>query len=234
MTTLIFAIVYIVVVVQVSNLCTTIFLHRSLAHRSIKLKPVAAGFMEIWLSLHSGIQPREWVAVHRKHHAFPDQEGDPHSPHVEGLMKVLLGNVYFYKREAKNPATIARYTRDLKVSNLERWVTRHGTAGLIVGIALAALLLGPLAGVIAFVVQGVLYIFLNSVINSVCHYIGYKNFDNTATNIKFVAWLTAGEGLHNNHHHRPSSAKLAMKPLEFDPAWPVIWLLKQFRLAEVG
>ena len=233
MATLIFSVLYVVIVVQISNLCTTIYLHRSMAHRSVKLKPAASVFMQIWLWLHSGINPREWVAVHRKHHAFPDQEGDPHSPHVEGLFKVLLGNVYFYKREAKNPATIDRYTRDIERTAMERYITSRGTLGVLVGIVLAAVLLGPLAGVIAYVVQGLLYIFLNSVVNSVCHYIGYKNYDNTATNLKLVAWLTAGEGLHNNHHHRPSAAKLAMKPREFDPAWPVIRLLRLFRLAEV-
>lgn len=231
--TLLYSIFYVALVVQISNLCTTIYLHRSLAHRSIKLKPLASGFMQIWLWLHSGIHPREWVAVHRKHHAFPDQEGDPHSPHLEGLYKVLLANVYFYRREANNPATISRYTRDMPETWMEKYITRRGTLGLVVGAALAALLLGPLAGVAAFVVQAVVYIFLNSVINSVCHYIGYRNFDNTATNLKMVAWLTAGEGLHNNHHHRPSAVKLSMRRLEFDPAWPVIWMLKTLRLAEI-
>lgn len=225
--------VYMAVIVQVSNLCTTVCLHRSLTHRALKLNPVVSGAMEIWLWLHTGINPREWVAVHRKHHAFSDIDGDPHSPKLEGLWKILVANAYLYKKEAANPETLERYTRDMPVTWMERYVVRHGYKGLFAGLAIAVVLVGPIAGPIAFVLQALIYVFLNGIINGVCHVIGYRNFDNGATNLRWVAWITAGEGLHNNHHQYPSSAKLSLRRSEFDPAWPLIRLLRAFRLAEV-
>ena len=230
--TLLFAAIYVAVVVQISNLCTTIYLHRFLTHSGLRLKPVVSVSMQFWIWFHTGIKPREWVAVHRKHHQFSDEHGDPHSPRLEGLWKVLLANTYLYQKEAGNAETVSRYTRDIKETWIERHITRHGNIGIVLGIALAVLLLGPLAGVLAFAVQAVLYLILNGMINGACHVLGYRNFDNTATNIRWVALLTAGEGLHNNHHHSPSSAKLSLRRSEIDPAWPVIRLLQFLRLAE--
>jgi stearoyl-CoA desaturase (delta-9 desaturase) len=91
---------------------------------------------------------------------------------------------------------------------------------------------GPVIGVATFIVQGASYIGMNAVINGACHAIGYKNFQNTATNLRLVAWLSSGEGLHNNHHQYPASSKLSMKRGEFDPAWPVIRVLQAFSLAQ--
>ena len=230
--TLLFAAIYVAVAVQISNLCTTIYLHRFLAHSGLKLKPVVSVSMQFWLWFHTGIKPRQWVAVHRKHHQFSDEHGDPHSPRLEGLWKVLLANTYLYQKEAGNTETVSRYTRDIAETRMERHVTRHGNIGIVLGVLLAVLLLGPLAGVLAFLVQAALYLILNGMINGACHVLGYRNFDNTATNIRWVALLTAGEGLHNNHHHSPSSAKLSLRRSEIDPAWPVIRLLQFLRLAE--
>lgn len=231
--TVVWMILYILVVVQISNLCTTILLHRSLAHRSVRLKPVVAFLMELWLWLHAGIYSREWVAVHRKHHAFSDVEGDPHSPKLEGLLKVLFANAYLYRREARNPETVQRYTRDMPQTLPERWLFRRGTLGVLIGVVAAMLMLGWVVGPVAYIIQGSLYILLNGMINSICHQIGYRNFDNEATNLRWIAWLTAGEGLHNNHHHAPASPKLSSRRSEIDPAWLVIQLLRFLRLAEV-
>lgn len=231
--TVVWMIVYVLVVVQISNLCTTILLHRSLAHKSIRLKPLVAFFMEGWLWLHAGIHSREWVAVHRKHHAFSDVEGDPHSPKLEGLLKVLFANAFLYRKEASKPETLERYTRDLPYTWSERFIFRRGTIGVLIGVLAAMLLLGWVAGLIAFIVQAVTYILLNGMINSICHQIGYRNFDNEATNLRWIAWLTAGEGLHNNHHHAPASPKLSARRSEIDPAWLVIQILRVLRLAEV-
>ena len=84
---------------------------------------------------------------------------------------------------------------------------------------------------IAFVNAG-FYILLNSMINSVCHKVGYRNFDNKATNLQWVAMITAGEGLHNNHHEFPMSATMRARRSEFDPAWPIIRVLEKLGLAE--
>ena len=228
-----YAAIYVAVVVQISNLCTTIYLHRYMAHHALKLHPSVAMGMQFWLWLHTAIDPREWVAVHRKHHRFPDEHGDPHSPKLEGLWKVLMTNAFLYRKEAANPETVARYTRDIRTNRFEDFIHRQGYLGLLLGVLAAGVLLGPIAGVVAFLLQAAVYVFLNGMINGACHAVGYRNFHNTATNLRWVAWLTAGEGLHNNHHHAPSSPKLSVRLSEIDPAWPVIRLLEWMKLAKV-
>jgi stearoyl-CoA desaturase (Delta-9 desaturase) len=220
-----------IVILQVSVLLTTIYLHRAMCHRGLELNPVVANLMHLHLSLFTGIVPREWVAVHRKHHHFSDKEGDPHSPYLLGLWQVFFGNYFYYKKEIKNAATIRKYTPDYRPDVIDRIPgIRYGVLG---GLAIFMLMFGWAWGLAAWGFHVVAYILLNSSINSLCHMIGYRNYDNLATNIKFVAMLTGGEGLHNNHHEFPSSAKFATKRKEFDPAWPIICLLERFRLAQV-
>ncbi len=220
-----------VLVLQVSVLFTTIYLHRSLTHKGLRLHPVIANLMHLHLSLFTGIVPREWAAVHRKHHAYSDKPGDPHSPYIYGLWKVLFGNAFYYRREASNPATIRKFTRDYEPDFIDK--LRIGGWGILGGLAIFLGLFGWAWGAALFIGQAVLYVLLNASINSICHMVGYRNFDNKATNLQSIALLTAGEGLHNNHHQFPSAPKLSVKPHEFDPAWIVIKLLVALRLAEV-
>ena len=227
----IYALVAVVVSVQLSTFATTLYLHRGLAHRALVLYPAVALLMRLELWLATGIVPKEWIAVHRKHHRYPDQEGDPHSPRLKGLPAILLGNLYFYIREARDPEIQARFAPDVGNDWLDRRVFSRGGLGLLVGLAIFMALLGPLAGGLAFAAQAVVYIFLSAVINGAGHALGHQPFENTATNLQSVAWLTAGEGLHNNHHEFPTSARFSLRRGEFDPAWPVIRLLAALRLA---
>jgi stearoyl-CoA desaturase (delta-9 desaturase) len=220
-----------VVVMQLSVFYTTIFLHRSLSHKGLRLHPVVRNIMHLHLILFTGIIPREWAAVHRKHHHYSDKEGDPHSPYLLGLWKVFWLNAIYYRREANNKETVEKYTKDYEPDLIDK--IPFGGFGALFGLAIFTLAFGWVWGPVLFIGQGWGYIILNATINSVCHMIGYKNFDNKATNIQWVALLTGGEGLHNNHHQYPASPKLAMKGGEFDPAWPVIRLLEVMRLAEV-
>ncbi len=226
---------------QLSNLCTTVYLHRMVTHQALRLHPVVAFLMHLELVLATGIVPREWAAVHRKHHQFSDKEGDPHSPYLEGLWKVLFLNVLMYKREIRNPETLRRYTPNWK----NDWIDRRPHAGKLgpyVGAALLAVAFGlslptgfftgAVLGVAGWFLHAGIYVFLNAMVNSVCHKIGYRNFDNKATNLQWVALITAGEGLHNNHHEFPLSARMKALKMEIDPAWPVIWLLGKLGLAE--
>lgn len=219
-------------VIQAAVFATTIYLHRSATHRALILHPVAAlGFRTvIWLT--TGIVPREWVAVHRKHHAFTDEEGDPHSPKLEGFWPVQLGNVFYYVREIRDKETIDRYARDIKEDSWDRAFFNYGWVGLGVGITLLCLVLGLWWGLLASAIHAIMYVFvLSSSINGLCHHTGYKNFENTATNIRTLALFTGGEGLHNNHHGFPRSPKFSVRPSEIDPAWPVIRLLTALKLA---
>lgn len=218
-------------IVQTSVFFTTIYLHRAKTHRGLELHPVVGLLMHLELALFTGIVPREWVAVHRKHHHYSDRKGDPHSPYLYGLWTVLFGNFILYRKEASNPATLRKYTPDWKPDALDRSpLIRYALLG---GLAIFVALFGFLWGPVAWLTQAVLYILLNASINSVCHMIGYRNYDNKATNLQWIALLTAGEGLHNNHHEYPASALLALKRREFDPAWPVIRLLERAGLATV-
>ena len=90
---------------QIAAVATSVYLHRGLAHRSLRLHPVADAAFRTVLWLTTGQTRREWVAVHRKHHTFTDREGDPHSPRLLGLWRVQAWNVYYYIREARNAAT---------------------------------------------------------------------------------------------------------------------------------
>ena len=238
LTTIFIVLVVTFLAMQISGFSTTIYLHRTMAHKGLKLHPAVAFYMRAQLWMFTGIVTREWVAVHRKHHHFADEEGDPHSPYLKGLWNVLLWNAYYYARETKNPEVVEHYTRDIPATRADFMLDR-GWLGLLLGVglfmALFSQIVGGWAGLAVgfgtFILQGAAYIMMNAVINGACHAIGYKNFNNTATNLRWVAWFSNGEGLHNNHHQYPSATKFSMKKWEFDPAWPVIRTLMALRLA---
>ena len=230
---LIVSLVVAAVLIQVAVFSTTIFLHRTATHRALTLHPAVAWLFRLSLWLTTGIATKEWVAVHRKHHAFTDQEGDPHSPMLMGFWSVQLGNVFHYVKEAKNKDVVERYARDIQEDVWDRLFFNHGIAGLVVGIAALCAVLGLGWGMLAAGVHAVMYVFvLSSSINGLCHHVGYKNFDNTATNLRLLALVTGGEGLHNNHHGYPRSPKFSFRTSEIDPAWPLIKLLISLRLAK--
>ncbi len=229
-------------IAQVSTFCTTIYLHRTMTHQGLTLHPAVGLLMHLELALATGIVPREWAAVHRKHHRFSDEEGDPHSPYIEGMWKVLFLNVVMYRKEIRNKDTIETFSPNWPDDFIDR-TPLIGTFGPILGILLLVVSfpywlgvswwLGALMGIATWVLSAGFYIFLNAMINSVCHKIGYRNFANQkATNLQWVALLTAGEGLHNNHHEFPRSARFRATKWEIDPAWPLIRLMEMLHLAE--
>jgi len=221
-----------VVVTQAAVLATSVYLHRGLAHRALTLHPIADFFFRLILWITTGQDRRQWVAVHRKHHAFTDTEKDPHSPLVHGFWKIQLGNVYYYIREARNRKTVARWAKDIREDWLDRWIFSKGALGGIVGLILAMLILGPAWGIFVVLTHVVLYVFvLAPSINGLGHWWGRRNFrGNSATNIRLLAWLTGGESLHNNHHAYPSSPKFSVLRSEVDPSWGVIKALTAVRL----
>ena len=222
-----------VILIQVAVFSTTIYLHRTATHRSLLLHPFAAWMFRLALWITTGLSTKEWVAVHRKHHAFTDQEGDPHSPALMGFWSVQLGNVFHYAKEAKNPEVVERYARDIRDDWWDRWIFNYGLVGPVVGIVALCVIIGIGWGLLAASIHAVMYVFvLSPSINGLCHHVGYRNFDNTATNLQFLALLTGGEGLHNNHHEYPRSPKFSFRVNEIDPAWPIIKLLVALRLAK--
>ncbi|MFT3854718.1 MAG: fatty acid desaturase [Ilumatobacteraceae bacterium] len=221
------------VVTLLANFCTTIYLHRCLSHRALAVRgPVHQVFrFLVWIT--TGVQPRQWVAVHRKHHAFTDVEGDPHSPVLLGWVTVQVRNVALYRAEARNPETVNRYAKDMSEDRLDRVLYDHGVLGLAVGTTILCLVLGPVTGLLAAFIHLNLLLGSNAAVNAMAHHFGRKPYDNGAGNLQWLAFLTGGEGLHNNHHAAPTSAKLSHRWYEVDPGWWIIKTLSVFGLAKV-
>jgi stearoyl-CoA desaturase (delta-9 desaturase) len=214
----------------------TIYLHRHQAHRALSLHPAVAHFFRFWLWLTTGMVTREWVAVHRKHHARCETADDPHSPQVYGIWRVLFGGVWLYRNETHNAATLDNFGRGTPDDWLERHVyDPHRFLGIGITLVLDIVAFG-LPGIAIFAVQ-MLWIpfWAAGVINGVGHYLGYRNFetDDASRNIFPVGILIGGEEFHNNHHAYGSSAKLANKWWELDIGWVYIRLLELLGLADV-
>lgn len=221
------------VVTLLANVGTTVYLHRALSHRALTLVPAAAFVFRFLIWISTGINPRQWVAVHRKHHAFTDVDGDPHSPVLLGWRKVQLSNVLLYRAEASNPDTLARYARDLPGDRWDRWLFDRTYVGLGLGVATLIVVLGPWAGLLAAVVHTNLYLGGSAAVNAIGHHFGRRPYPNRAGNLQWLAFLTVGEGLHNNHHAAPTSAKLSHRWFEIDPGWWCIRAMTLLHLARV-
>jgi stearoyl-CoA desaturase (delta-9 desaturase) len=220
-------------IAQVALLVTTVYLHRSLSHHAVRLAPGVQGVCRVLIWMLVGMRPRQWVAVHRKHHAFTDTPRDPHSPLVLGFARVLLANAYLYRKAARDPATTARYARDLPEDRWDRVLFNHAVIGLGLGFGLLVLLIGWKLALIAAAVHAAYYLLGGGAINAVGHRWGRRPFDNKATNNQWLAWLVVGEGLHNNHHAAATSSRLSLAAGEVDPAWWCIRLLVGLRWATV-
>lgn len=223
------------VFIQISMMAVTLYLHRDQSHHAIALHPALRHFFRLWVWLTSGMVTREWVAVHRKHHAFVEAEGDPHSPVVHGLRNILLRGAEVYRMETANQATIEKYGRGTPDDWLERHLYRHGFIGVYSMLAIDVLLFGA-AGITMFAFQMVaMPFFAAGVINGLGHAVGYRNFDteDASSNLVPIAILIGGEELHNNHHAFPTSARFAMRPGEFDIGWFYIRLFAAVGLCRV-
>ncbi len=222
------------IMTQIAIFSTSIYLHRTLAHRALSLRPVAELFFRLALWLFTGGDRQQWVAVHRKHHTFTDKEGDPHSPQLLGFWKVQLWNVYYYIKEARKPQTVAKFAPDVVPDWWERHVFSFGWTGLVLGAALAGLAIGWWQGLVAMLGHAILFVFVAApLINGLGHWMGAQNFENTAYNSRVLAWVTGGESLHNNHHAYPRSPKFSLRRSELDPSWIAIRLLAALRLVSI-
>ena len=221
---------------HITIISVTVFLHRHQAHKALSLHPVLSHFFRFWLWLTTGMVTREWVAIHRKHHAKCETESDPHSPQTRGLSKVLWQGAELYQQEAANLETLERYGKGTPDDWLERNLyQRHHYLGVSLMLVLEFVLLGP-AGLAIWAVQMIWIPFWAAgVVNGIGHYWGYRNFEipNAATNIFPWGILIGGEELHNNHHAFGSSAKLSNRWFEFDLGWLYIKLFSYIRLARV-
>jgi len=229
-------VLYIIVVGHITNLCVTLYLHRSATHEGVKFHPIVEQFMRAWLWLTTGIVTLEWVACHRKHHAFSDREGDPHSPVEEGLLAIVFGGVFFYREAAKDQEMLAKYGRGCPTDWAERKIyTGQRLSGLLIMACIDLMLFGLPWGVVVFSAMAVWIPIFGNVINGIGHAIGYRNFDTKdhSRNIIPLGLWIVGEELHNNHHADPKSASFRAKWYEFDIGWVYIKVLAAVKLAKV-
>ena len=224
------------VLTHITIASVTIYLHRHQAHRSMDLHPIASHFFRFWLWLTTGQVTKEWAAIHRKHHAKCEHEGDPHSPHVFGIKTVFWKGAELYRAESKNPETMARYGHGTPDDWIERKLyTRYSALGVALMLIIDVTLFG-VAGLSVWAVQMAwIPITAAGIINGIGHWWGYRNFEATDASTNVSPWgiIIGGEELHNNHHTYPTSAKLSVKPYEFDIGWMYISILRFMGLATV-
>ena len=222
---------------HVTIAAVTIYLHRHQSHGALELAELAAHFFRLWLWLTTGMITKEWVAIHRKHHAKVDTADDPHSPVALGLNRVLWGGVFLYVRESHNHKTIERYGHGTPDDWLERHIyTPLHKFGILLMLVIDLALFGITAGAVIWAVQMVWIPFWAAgVINGIGHFWGYRNFAcaDASRNILPIGLLIGGEELHNNHHAYPGSARLSVRRYEFDIGWLYIRTLAWLRQARV-
>ena len=224
------------VLTHITIVSVTVFLHRYQAHRALDLHPAVSHFFRFWLWLTTGMVTREWVAIHRKHHAKCETPDDPHSPQTRGISKVLWEGAELYRAESQRKDTIESYGHNTPDDWLEHQLyDAHRILGVAIMLIIDYLLFG-FAGVAIWAVQ-MLWIpfWAAGVINGIGHWWGYRNFETSdaSRNISWLGFLIGGEELHNNHHAFASSAKFSSKWWEFDAGWGYIVLLRALGLAQV-
>lgn len=224
------------IVTHITIVSVTIFLHRSQAHRALDLHPIISHFFRFWLWLTTGMVTREWVSIHRKHHAKCETKEDPHSPITKGIKTVFFRGSELYRAEAKNKETLEKYGRGTPDDWIERNLySRFSWQGVALMLIIDVVLFGSI-GLTVWAIQ-MLWIPITAagIINGIGHYWGYRNFGapDASTNIFPIGIIIGGEELHNNHHTFGSSARLSNKWWEFDIGWMYIKILSYLGLATV-
>jgi len=229
-------ILFTLIATHITIVCVTVFLHRGQAHRGLTFHPVLGHFMRFWLWLTTGMTTKEWVAVHRKHHAFTEQSEDPHSPHVYGIWRVLFGGALLYSQAARDRDMVEKFGVGTPDDWLERNVyTPYNFHGIVVMLLIDFALFGPMG----FIVWGIQMLWIPfwaaGVINGVAHYVGYRNGETRDASRNLVPWgiVVGGEELHNNHHLDPANVKLSKRWFEFDIGYLWIRLFKLLGLVQL-
>ena len=206
-------------------LTITIGYHRGLAHGAVELSPRLRRFVIRWGNWITGLDPKAWSVMHRRHHAYSDTPDDPHSPQNVGLTGILLEQLRSYEDTirglAKGDPTYTDHAEglDFGLSWLNRkglwWLpyVLHGACGLALAVGFDAWLLGG-----AWFLGMMSHPFQGGTVNALGHAIGGRNFDTDdhSTNNLLAALLIVGEGYQNNHHAYPASAKFSYRAWEID------------------
>ena len=224
------------VMTHITIVCVTLYLHRGQAHRGIEFHPILSHVMRFWLWMTTGQITKQWVAIHRKHHRSTDVPGDPHSPHVFGIWRVLFKGAFLYHTASKDKEMVQQYG----VGTPDDWIeknlyTPHSRLGILLMLIIDLLLFGPWG----FLVWGIQMIWIPfwaaGVVNGVGHWLGYRNGETKDRSTNFSPWgiIIGGEELHNNHHLDPASPKMSRRWFEFDLGWMWLTLFRTIGLAKL-
>ncbi len=230
-------ILYTLILTHVTIVCVTLYLHRGQAHRGITFNPFLNHFFRLWLWLTTGMNTKAWVAIHRKHHRFCEQQGDPHSPWVYGIWRVVFGGAFLYAVAAKDAKMIEQYGVGTPDDWIERKIyTPHPWLGIVLMLIVDLVLFGWWG----FLIWGIQMIWIPlwaaGVVNGLGHWWGYRNgtTKDKSTNLIPFGLLIGGEELHNNHHLDPANPKLSRRWFELDIGWVWLGIFKFLRLAKIN
>lgn len=227
-------IIYTLIATHITIVCVTLYLHRGQAHRGLEFHPVLSHFMRFWLWLTTGMVTKQWVAVHRKHHRFTEVEGDPHSPHIYGIWKVLFKGAFLYNDASKNYAMVEAYGVGTPDDWMEKNVyTKHSKLGFILLLIFNTLVFHGWGIVIWLIQMAWIPFWAAGVINGVGHWFGYRNGQTKDQSRNIFPWgiIIGGEECHNNHHLDPSNPKLSKEWFEFDIGWMWFKIFNKLGLA---
>jgi len=228
--------IFFLAVTQLTIFSVTLYLHRSQSHRGVEFHPVVAHFFRFWTWLTTAMVTKEWVAIHRKHHAKCETEEDPHSPQIYGIGKVFFHGVVLYQQARRDRAMVEQYGSNTPDDWVERNVYARAPWMGPVLMALIDVCLFGMVGLALWAAQMLwIPVMAAGVVNGLGHWWGYRNFetDDTSTNLTPWGLVIGGEELHNNHHAYPSSARFSMRKYEFDIGWAALRVLSALKLAKV-
>lgn len=229
-------VLYTLIVTHITIVSVTLYLHRGQAHRAVEFHPVVSHFMRFWLWLTTGMVTKQWVAIHRKHHRFCEKAEDPHSPHQVGLWRVLFGGAMLYHEASKDTEMVGAYGAGTPDDWIERHVyTPHSRLGIGILFVFNCAIFGWLGALIWLVQMLWIPFWAAGVINGIGHWWGYRNGETRDQSRNILPWgiIVGGEELHNNHHLSPGSARLSLRPWEFDLGWFYIRTLNTLGLSRI-
>ncbi len=230
-------ILYTIITTHITIVCVTLFLHRGMAHRGVEFSPTLSHFMRFWLWLTTGMITKEWVAVHRKHHRYCEQDGDPHSPHVYGIFQVLFQGALLYNDAAKDKSMVEQYGSGTPDDWLEKNLySKYSGYGILLLLIFNTIMFNGW-GIIIWLIQMLwIPLWAAGVINGIGHWWGYRNGEtkDRSRNLVPIGIIIGGEEFHNNHHLEPANPKLSRRWFEFDIGWMWLKIFSYFNLLKLN
>ena len=228
--------IYTLIATHITIVCVTVFLHRGQAHRGLTFHPVLSHAMRFWLWFTTGMVTRQWVAIHRKHHRHSDQPGDPHSPHVFGLWRVLFGGAWLYHEASKDRVMVDAYGVGCPDDWMERNVySAYSRLGIGLCLLFSLAVFGWVGAIIWLVQMAWIPFWAAGVVNGLAHRVGYRgqHTQDHSHNLWPIAVVIGGEELHYNHHLDPANPKLSRQWWEFDSGWFWIQIFRALGLCQL-